>query len=205
MRRATTSWRVRAEPIRIQRGIAVCAGVEDEDQRSALHPNGLIRVSAQPYHLHMRIGELAKRGGVSVQAVRFYERRRLMRTPRRTPAGYRTYTEQDLETVTLIKRMQRFGFTLAEIRRVLQLWILPGDSGGASPYRRGSHECLREALRLGEKKLRTMNDEIHSAIQVRDELMEALVQIRASLDAQTRRKTPSDRPDPSRRTTLAAT
>jgi hypothetical protein len=37
----------------------------------------------------MRIGELAKRAGVSVQAIRFYERRRLMRTPRRTPAGYR--------------------------------------------------------------------------------------------------------------------
>jgi DNA-binding transcriptional MerR regulator len=152
----------------------------------------------------MRIGELAKRAGVSVQAVRFYERRRLMRTPRRTPAGYRIYTEQDLETVALIKRMQRFGFTLVEIRRVLQLWILPGDSGGASPYQQGSHECLREALKLGEKKLLVMNDEIHSAIQVRDELMEALGQIRASLDAQTRRKPPSTRPKSTRRTRLAA-
>jgi MerR family transcriptional regulator, Zn(II)-responsive regulator of zntA len=81
----------------------------------------------QCYHPHVRIGELAKRAGVSVQAVRFYERRRLMRTPRRTPAGYRTYSEQDLESVTLIKKMQRFGFKLVEIRRVLQLWILPWD------------------------------------------------------------------------------
>lgn len=140
----------------------------------------------QCYHLHMRIGELAKRAGVSVQAIRFYERRRLIRTPRRTPAGYRIYSEQDLESVTLIKKMQRFGFKLVEIRRVLQLWILPSDSGGASPYQRGSHECLREALKLGEKKLQTMNDEIRSAIQIRDELMEALGQIRASLNAPTR-------------------
>jgi DNA-binding transcriptional MerR regulator len=136
----------------------------------------------------MRIGELAKHAGVSVQAIRFYERRRLMRTPRRTPAGYRIYSDQDLESVTLIKKMQRFGFKLVEIRGVLQLWILPDDSGGASPYQRGSHECLREALKLGEKKLQTMNDEIRSALQIRDELMEALGQIRASLKAPARQK-----------------
>lgn len=62
------------------------------------------------YYLHMRIGELAKRAGVSVQAIRFYERRRLMRTPRRTSAGYRIYNEQDLESVTLIKKMQPIWF-----------------------------------------------------------------------------------------------
>lgn len=151
----------------------------------------------------MRIGELAKRAGVSVQATRFYERRRLMRTPRRTPAGYRIYSEQDLESVTLIKKVQRFGFKLVEIRRVLQLWILPSDSGGASPYQRGSRECLYEALKLGEKKLQTMNDEIASAIQIRDELMEALSQIRASLKAPTGQKTPSARAASSRRPAIA--
>ena len=92
----------------------------------------------QRYHLRMRIGELEKRAGVSVRAIRFYERRRLIRTPRRTPAGYRVYTEQDLDGVTLIKKMQRFGFKLAEIRRVLQLWILPNDSGGAPLHQQGS-------------------------------------------------------------------
>ena len=151
----------------------------------------------------MRIGELAKRAGVSVQAIRFYERRRLMRTPRRTPAGYRIYSEQDLESVTLIKKMQRFGFKLVEIRRVLQLWILPSDSGGASPYQRGSHECLCEALKLGEKKLLTMNDEIRSAIQIRHELREALGQIRASLSAPTQQKAPPDHAESSRPTAIA--
>jgi hypothetical protein len=99
--------------------------------------------------------------------------------------------------------MQRFGFKLVEIRRVLQLWILPGDSGSASPYQRGSLECLREALKLGEMKLQTMNDEIHSAIQIRDELLEALGQIRASLNASTRQKTPSDHARSSRPTAVA--
>jgi DNA-binding transcriptional MerR regulator len=132
---------------------------------------------------HMRIGELAKRAVVSVQAIRFYERRRLMRTPRRTAAGYRIYSEGELEIVTVIKKMQRFGFKLAEIRRVLQLWILPSDTGAASPYQQGSRECLREALKLGEMKLEAINEQIRSSTELRDELEQALRQIRAGLNA----------------------
>jgi len=141
----------------------------------------------------MRIGELAKRAGVSVQAIRFYERRRLIRTPRRTPAGYRIYTEKDLETVSAIKKMQRFGFKLAEIRRVLQLWILPSDTGAPSPYHDCS-ECLLEGLKLGENKLQAMNEQIRSSIQLRDELQEALNRIRARLNAPPPRKAQSERP-----------
>ncbi|MGI9102543.1 MAG: MerR family transcriptional regulator [Terriglobales bacterium] len=152
----------------------------------------------------MRIGELAKRGGVSVQAIRFYERRRLMRTPRRTPAGYRIYTEKDLETVTVIKKMQRFGFKLAEIRRVLQLWILPSDTGAPSPYHEGSQECRREALKLGEKKLHAMNEQIRSSVQLRDELQEALGQVRAGLNAPLPQNIRSDRPKSSRFAAIAA-
>ena len=152
----------------------------------------------------MRIGELAKRAGVSVQAIRFYERRRLMRTPRRTPAGYRIYSEQELEIVTVIKKMQHFGFKLVEIRRVLQLWILPSDSGGASPYQRGSQECLREALKLGEKKLEAMNEQIGSAIQLRDELQEVLSRIRAGLNVPLPKKIRPDRPKSSRSAAIAA-
>jgi DNA-binding transcriptional MerR regulator len=132
----------------------------------------------------MRIGELAKRAGVSVQAIRYYERRRLMSTPRRTAAGYRVYSETELEIVNVIKRMQRFGFKLVEIRRVLQLWILPSDTGAPSPYQHGSQECLRVALELGEKKLEAMNEQIRASIQLRDELEETLRQIRRGLDAQ---------------------
>ena len=152
----------------------------------------------------MRIGELARRAGVSVQAIRFYERRRLMRTPRRTPAGYRIYSEQDLESVTVIKKMQRFGFKLAEIRRVLQLWILPSDTGAASPYHEGSRQCLREALKLGEKKLQAMNEQIRSSIQLRGELEGALRQIRAGLNVPPPQKAKSDQPQSSTSAVIAA-
>jgi DNA-binding transcriptional MerR regulator len=141
----------------------------------------------------MRIGELAKRAGVSVQAIRFYERRRLIRTPRRTSAGYRIYDETDLEGVTIIRRMQRFGFKLVEIRRVLQLWVLPSDAGAASPFQRGSLDCLRELSKVGEKKLQSMNEQIRSSIQIRDELEEQLGQIRGRLETPQGKKASSNR------------
>jgi DNA-binding transcriptional MerR regulator len=104
----------------------------------------------------------------------------------------------------VIKKMQRFGFKLAEIRRVLQLWILPSDTGAPSPYHEGSQECRREALRLGEKKLRAMNEQIRSSIQLRDELQEALSQIRAGLNLSLSQKIRSDRPKSSGSAAIAA-
>jgi len=129
----------------------------------------------------MKIGELAKQAGVSVQTVRFYERRRLMRAPRRTSSGYRMYSESDLEILRAIKRMQRFGFTLTEARRVLRLFAIPGDAGEAAPYSHGSHECLREAAGIGEQKLRAMNEQIEALVEVRDDLQDVLKQIREKL------------------------
>jgi len=66
----------------------------------------------------MRIGELAKRAGVSIQAIRFYERRRLMRTPRRTAAGYRQYSAEAVKRVRLIRRALAAA-KLAELDRQL--------------------------------------------------------------------------------------
>jgi len=63
--------------------------------------------------------------------------------------------------------------------------------------------AYREAWKLGEKKLQTMNDEIRSAIQIRDELLEALSEIRASLNASTGQKTPSSHGKSSRPTAVA--
>jgi DNA-binding transcriptional MerR regulator len=129
----------------------------------------------------MRIGELAMRAGVSVQTVRYYERRRLLPVPRRTAAGYRQYQESDLEILQTIKRLQRFGFTLRETRRVLELYALPSDGTGRSPYPRGSHQCLREVAEIGMQKLSTMNEQIRSLVEIRDELEKALREVQARM------------------------
>lgn len=68
----------------------------------------------------MRIGEVATRTGVSVDALRFYEEKHLIK-PLRTANGYRHYPEQTLQLVGYIKLAQQLGFSLAEIGENLPL------------------------------------------------------------------------------------
>jgi len=69
----------------------------------------------------MRIGEVADRGGVNLQTIRYYEREGLLPKPPRLPSGYRVYTEPTVRRLRFIKRAQELGFTLAEIRELLSL------------------------------------------------------------------------------------
>ena len=69
----------------------------------------------------MRIGELAKAGEVSVQAVRFYERRGLMPIPNRRESGHRIYGPPDLRRLRFIAQAKKLGFSLDEIRSVLHM------------------------------------------------------------------------------------
>lgn len=68
-----------------------------------------------------QIGELAKRSDLSVDAIRFYERRKLLPTPIRTGGRFRLYTENDVERLRFVRQMQTLGFSLAEITRLAQL------------------------------------------------------------------------------------
>jgi DNA-binding transcriptional MerR regulator len=93
----------------------------------------------------MRIGIVAKRTGLSVDAIRFYERSRLLPRPTRTPGGFRKYGETDIETLAFIRRLQRLGFTLKEIR---DLSGLRGRrSQPCAPVRRRLEEKLAEVRR----------------------------------------------------------
>jgi DNA-binding transcriptional MerR regulator len=69
----------------------------------------------------MQIGVLARRIGLSVDAIRFYERNALLPQPPRTPGGFRQYEENDVETLAFIRRVQGLGFKLSEIRGLLNL------------------------------------------------------------------------------------
>lgn len=77
------------------------------------HANTRSRVS-------LSIGELAKASGVGVDAIRFYERKRLLPTPVRTASGYRVYGRKDADRLGFIRRAQAFGFSLEEIAVLLR-------------------------------------------------------------------------------------
>jgi DNA-binding transcriptional MerR regulator len=70
----------------------------------------------------MRIGQIAKKCGVSRDTLRLYEKMGLI-SSRRTENGYRLYHKDVCELVRYIKTAQRLGFTLAEISaQIPQLW-----------------------------------------------------------------------------------
>ena len=62
----------------------------------------------------MKIGQVAKQAGVSIDTVRFYERRGVLPAPDRTPSGYRTYKESTVERIRFARALQHLGFTLDE-------------------------------------------------------------------------------------------
>src|SRR3954449_4548964 len=69
----------------------------------------------------MKIGEIAKRSGIGIETIRYYEREGLLLEPERRPSGYRQYDESSVERLEYISRAKELGFTLAEIRELLEL------------------------------------------------------------------------------------
>jgi DNA-binding transcriptional MerR regulator len=68
-----------------------------------------------------RIGEIARHAGVSVEAVRYYERIGVLGTAPRTARGIRRYPHEAIERIRFVKQAQRNGLTLAEIRELIGL------------------------------------------------------------------------------------
>jgi len=67
----------------------------------------------------MRIGELAKRTGCTVETIRYYERAGLLAARARTQGNYRIYGEADVERLAFIRECRSLDMTLAEIGRLL--------------------------------------------------------------------------------------
>jgi DNA-binding transcriptional MerR regulator len=105
----------------------------------------------------MRIGEVAAEARVNVQTIRFYERRGLIKKPRRLPSGYRDYPAGAVNVLRFIKRAQKQGFTLQEIERLLRR--LAARSLTAA-----------EARACFEAKIQSIDEQIRDLQAMRDEL-----------------------------------
>jgi DNA-binding transcriptional MerR regulator len=69
----------------------------------------------------LQIGEVAERTGVTQRTLRFYEEKGLMKPPTRMEGGFRLYSEDDIQRVERIKRLQQLlGFSLAEIKELVE-------------------------------------------------------------------------------------
>lgn len=90
----------------------------------------------------MRIAELENRTGVGRHSLRFYEREGLLVGVRRGPNNYRDYPESAVRDATLLRQLQSLGFSLQEIREVL------------NAMRAGSIDCEQGARLMAEKRAR---------------------------------------------------
>lgn len=69
----------------------------------------------------MKIGDIAKRTGLKVETVRFYESERLIDPPLRSGGNYRLYNQSHLNRLSFVKRARDLGFTLDQVRDLLRL------------------------------------------------------------------------------------
>jgi Cu(I)-responsive transcriptional regulator len=78
-----------------------------------------------PVPVEYGIGELARVTGTKVQTIRFYEAQGLLRPPARTHGNQRRYAQQDLDRLKFIRHARELGFSLDDVRSLLQLAAHP--------------------------------------------------------------------------------
>src|SRR5262245_22676278 len=110
----------------------------------------------------MRVGQVAKAAGVSVQTIRFYERRGLLPVPQRLRSGYRDYADKTVDTVMLMKQMQEVGFTLREIVHFVHLLEIEPHNPAE---RRACVEAKLQSIDEQIERLRSMRDELGARLQ----------------------------------------
>jgi DNA-binding transcriptional MerR regulator len=101
----------------------------------------------------MRIGEVAQQTGLTVDAIRFYEKQRLLKRPPRTKGGFRLFGAQDLQHIQFICKAQELGFSLKEIRELL---ILQGENIEACSHVRELLQAKLGAVREKISELQKM-------------------------------------------------
>lgn len=107
------------------------------------------------------IGILAKQSGVTVETVKFYEKEGLVVRPKKPLSGFRIYPREYVSRILFIKRAQELGFTLREVKELLQLNI-------------DKKSACRQGLKRAENKIA----EIDSKIKDLQKMKKSLMQIR---------------------------
>lgn len=107
------------------------------------------------------IGELARAGEVPVSTVRYYERSGLLSPEGRSPGKYRCYTDSSLERLRFIRAAQSNGFTLDDVRSLLQ-------------FQDGVVEPCKEVQSLIEARLRDLEERLTQIRTVRSVLRSSL-------------------------------
>lgn len=113
-------------------------------------------------HESIRIGDIAKEAGVSVDTIRYYERKGVLGAVERDPSGYRRYGADTLQRVAMVRRALTLGFTLDELATILR-------------QRAAGRPPCRNVRALAARKLSEAEERIAMLIALRDKL-EGIIQ-----------------------------
>ena len=116
----------------------------------------------------MTIGRVARAAGVATTTLRYYERVGVLSPKDRNGAGYRLYDGETVERLQFIRSAQAVGFSLDDIRALLDL------------NRQGRKTCQAEVQRLLEQRLAEVDKKLHDLKRVRGALGRALNRCRRS-------------------------
>lgn len=114
-----------------------------------------------PKRKPFRIGEVARRSGVAIETLRFYEKSGLLEPAGRTDSGYRLYDSDVFERLRFIKKAQSVGFRLDEIARIIE------------ESEAGKRPC-EDVRRLAAEKLADLEKRIRELQRYRRELKQTL-------------------------------
>lgn len=109
----------------------------------------------------LKIGDVSKRSGIGIEALRFYEKSGLLDKPSRTFSGYRVYGPEILERLAFIKRAQALGFSLDEIKRIVD------------DARKGESPC-EEVREIVTRRLEELDERMREMRRYRKDLAETL-------------------------------
>ena len=110
----------------------------------------------------MHIGKVAEQTGLSVDAIRFYERSGLLHATDRSEGGYRLFKDTDVQELRFVRRAQALGFSLAEIKELILI------------RRRHDHACTHvrdllaakfEQVRVKISELKMLEAELGSSLR----------------------------------------
>ena len=123
----------------------------------------------------MRIGQISKQTGVSIDAIRFYERNGLLDAPTRSQGGFRLYSPDDPSALQFIRSLQTLGFSLNEVREFISL-------------RTNDLRACSAVQKMLDGKLRDIHAKRIALARLEDELKTALTKCNAQLKRSRGRK-----------------
>lgn len=110
----------------------------------------------------IQIGKVSAQTGLSVDAIRFYEKQRLLERAPRTGGGFRLFSAEDIERIQFIRRAQQLGFSLPEIRELI---VLQREDGAACSHVRDLLDAKIELIHVKIAELATLEQQLKKKLR----------------------------------------